>query len=124
QTCALPISEEPAGHADLRAGGPGARGEAVHEDHLAGPGGAVNMASVDIKKDVEVRVINGKDRGRTGRVVHVLTREGKVMVEGVAGARSQQRTSGKRCRCGSLLQQGGISECVLFVGFSNVHLVL
>ncbi len=28
-------------HPHLRAGGPGAAGQAVHEDHLAGPGGAL-----------------------------------------------------------------------------------
>ena len=34
-----------------RAGGPGAAGEAVHEDHLARTGGAVAMPSMDIRKD-------------------------------------------------------------------------
>ena len=81
------------------------------------------MPGVHIKKDDEVRVMNGKDRGRTGRVVHVLPKEGKVMVEGVARARRHQRTSGKRSRSGSQLQQGGIIERELFIDISNVQLV-
>jgi len=42
------------------------------------------MPGVDIKKDDHVKVMNGKDRGRTGRVVSVRPADGKVMVEGVA----------------------------------------
>ena len=81
------------------------------------------MPGVDIKKDDHVKVMNGKDRGRTGRVIHVLPREGRVMVEGVARAKKHQRTSGKRSRSGSQLQQAGIIETELFVDISNVQIV-
>ena len=40
------------------------------------------MPGVDIKKDDTVRVMAGKDRGKEGRVVRVLPREGKIMVDG------------------------------------------
>ena len=52
------------------------------------------MPGVDIKKDDTVRVISGKDRGREGRVVRVLPREGRVMVDGVALAKKHQRSTG------------------------------
>ena len=81
------------------------------------------MPGVDIKKDDQVRVMNGKDRGRSGRVIHVLPREGRVMVEGVARAKKHQRASGKRSRSGSQLQQAGIIETELFVDISNVQIV-
>ena len=81
------------------------------------------MATVHIKKDDEVKVMSGKDRGRTGRVVHVMPKEGRVMVEGVARARRHQRATGKRSRSGSQLQQAGIIERELFVEISNVQLV-
>jgi large subunit ribosomal protein L24 len=81
------------------------------------------MPGVDIRKDDEVRVMNGKDRGRSGRVVHVLPREGKVMVEGVARAKRHTRMSGKRSRSGQQLQQAGIIERELFIDISNVQLV-
>jgi large subunit ribosomal protein L24 len=81
------------------------------------------MPGVHIKKDDEVRVMNGKDRGRTGRVVNVQPREGKVMVEGVARAKRHQRASGKRSRSGSQLQQAGIIDRELFIDISNVQIV-
>ena len=81
------------------------------------------MATVHIKKDDEVKVVSGKDRGRTGRVVHVLPKEGRVMVEGVARSKRHQRASGKRSRSGSQLQQAGIIEREQFVDISNVQLV-
>ena len=81
------------------------------------------MPGVDIKKDDHVRVMSGKDRGRNGRVIHVLPREGRVMVEGVARAKKHQRATGKRSRSGSQLQQAGIIEREQFVDISNVQLV-
>jgi large subunit ribosomal protein L24 len=81
------------------------------------------MPGVDVKKDDEVRVMNGKDRGRTGRVVNVLPREGKVMVEGVARAKRHTRASGKRSRSGQQLQQAGIVEKEQFIDISNVQIV-
>jgi len=81
------------------------------------------MPGVDIHKDDEVKVMNGKDRGRTGRVVHVQPREGRVMVAGVARAKKHQRATGKKSRSGSALQQAGIIEKELFIDISNVQIV-
>lgn len=74
------------------------------------------MAGIGIKKDDEVEVISGKDRGRRGRVVQVLPKEGRLMVEGVARHKKGARPSRKR-------QQGGIIDVDLFVDASNVLLV-
>ncbi|HEX2030765.1 MAG TPA: 50S ribosomal protein L24 [Actinomycetota bacterium] len=71
---------------------------------------------VDIRRDDEVRVIHGKDRGKTGRVVRVLPREGRIMVEGVARAKKHTRPSKQR-------QQGGIIDVEQFVDISNVQVV-
>ena len=38
---------------------------------------------LNIKKDDEVEVIAGKDKGRRGKVLQVLPKEGKVVVEGL-----------------------------------------
>ena len=81
------------------------------------------MPGVDIKKDDHVKVMNGKDRGKSGRVIHVLPREGRVMVEGVARAKKHQRATGKKSRSGSQLQQAGIIDTELFVDISNVQIV-
>lgn len=74
------------------------------------------MPGVDIKKDDEVQVIHGKDRGTRGRVVRVLPGEGKIMVEGIARAKKHSRPSKRR-------QQGGIIDIEQFVDISNVAVV-
>jgi large subunit ribosomal protein L24 len=68
-------------------------------------------------------VMAGKSRGHTGRVIRVLPREGRVLVEGAAMAKKHQRTQGKRSASGSQLQQGGIIDTELFIDISNVQLV-
>jgi large subunit ribosomal protein L24 len=72
--------------------------------------------SVSIRKDDEVQVIHGKDRGSRGRVVRVLPREGRVMVEGIARAKKHSRPSKRR-------QQGGIIDIEQFVDISNLAIV-
>jgi large subunit ribosomal protein L24 len=81
------------------------------------------MPGVDIRKDDMVLVRTGKDRGKEGRVVRVLPREGRVMVEGVATAKRHQRTQGRRTSGGTQLQQGGIIDIETFIDISNVQLV-
>ena len=81
------------------------------------------MPGVNIKKDDQVRVMNGKSRGHTGRVIRVLPRDGRVMVEGAAMAKKHTRTQGKRSASGSQLQQGGIIDTELFIDISNVQIV-
>jgi large subunit ribosomal protein L24 len=74
------------------------------------------MPGVDIKKDDEVQVIHGKDRGTRGRVVRVLPKDGRIMVEGIARAKKHSRPSKQR-------QQGGIIDIEQFVDISNVAIV-
>ena len=81
------------------------------------------MPGVDIKKDDNVIVMSGKDRGHTGRVVHVMPRDGRIMVEGAARAKKHTQTRGKRSTGGQQLQQGGIIDTELYIDISNVMLV-
>ena len=74
------------------------------------------MPTVSIRKDDEVQVIHGKDRGVRGRVVRVLPRQRRIMVEGVARAKKHARPSKRR-------QQGGIIDVEQFVDISNVAVV-
>ncbi len=71
---------------------------------------------VSIKKDDEVQVMHGKDRGTRGRVVRVDPRQGRVMVEGIARAKKHSKPSKQR-------QQGGIIDVEQFVDISNVAIV-
>jgi large subunit ribosomal protein L24 len=81
------------------------------------------MAAVDIKKDDTVKVLQGKDRGKEGRVVRVDPRGRRVMVDGVAMAKKHTRSSGKRSTSGQQLQQGGIIDVEMFIDISNVAIV-
>jgi large subunit ribosomal protein L24 len=76
-----------------------------------------------IRKNDEVQVVSGKDRGKRGRVVHVVPQKNRVMVEGIARATKHTRTSGKRSSSGQQLQQGGIIQAEAFIDLSNVMLV-
>jgi large subunit ribosomal protein L24 len=81
------------------------------------------MPGVNIKRDDTVQVMAGKSRGHTGRVIRVLPRDGRILVEGAAMAKKHQRTTGKRSASGSQLQQGGIIDTELFIDISNVQIV-
>src|SRR5215217_7453447 len=81
------------------------------------------MPGVDIKKDDTVRVMTGKSRGHTGRVIRVLPTEGRVLVEGGNLAKKHQRTSGRRSSGGQQLQQGGIIDTEMPLNISNVQVV-
>ena len=77
---AVLINKDLRAHRDphLRPGGPRAPRAQVHEDHLARAGGAVAM---EIRKNDLVKVIAGKDKGKTGKVLEVLREKGRVRVE-------------------------------------------
>jgi large subunit ribosomal protein L24 len=74
------------------------------------------MPGVAVKKDDQVMVMTGKDRGRTGRVVNVRPGDGKVMVEGVARAKRHTRPTAKN-------RKGGIVQQEEFIDLSNVQIV-
>jgi large subunit ribosomal protein L24 len=81
------------------------------------------MPGVDIKKDDTVRVMTGKSRGHTGRVIRVMPREGRVLVEGGNMAKKHQRSTGRRSTSGQQLQQGGIIDTEMPLDISNVQVV-
>jgi large subunit ribosomal protein L24 len=71
---------------------------------------------VNVRKDDKVTVLSGKDKGKKGKVLVVMPKEGKVIVEGIAMA-----TKHKKPR--SQTQSGGIikQECPIYA--SKVMLV-
>jgi large subunit ribosomal protein L24 len=68
-----------------------------------------------IKKGDKVRVITGKDKGKSGVILRALPREGMVIIEGVAVY--------KRHRKGTTGQVGRIIEKSRPIHVSNVALV-
>lgn len=47
---------------------------------------------MNIKKGDKVKVITGKDKGKTGTVLRALPKEEKVVVEGIAVAKRHTRS--------------------------------
>lgn len=74
------------------------------------------MATSKIKKDDVVQVIAGKDKGATGKVLSVDTRNHKVLVEGVNMVSKHTKPSMSN-------QQGGIIEKEAPIDISNVMYV-
>jgi large subunit ribosomal protein L24 len=74
------------------------------------------MPGVNVKKDDNVMVVSGKDRGKSGRVVNVRPRDGKVMVEGIARMKRHTKPTAKNRKGGIVLQEE-------FIDISNVQIV-
>ena len=70
-----------------------------------------------LKKDDQVKVIAGRDRGRTGRVISVDRRKGKVLVEGVAMVKRHTRPNPSK------QIKGGIAERESPISVSNVMIL-
>ncbi len=71
-------------------------------------------ARIRLKKDDQVKVIAGKDRGKTGRVISVDRATGKVLVEGVALIKRHTRPNPSK------QIKGGIAERESAINVSNV----
>ena len=75
-----------------------------------------------IRKDDNVKVMAGKDRGKTGRVIRTDPKKGKVYVEGLNIVKRHQRpTSVKDASKGG--EVGGIIEKEGPIHISNVMLL-
>jgi large subunit ribosomal protein L24 len=69
-----------------------------------------------IRRDDQVKVISGKDRGKTGRVLRVDRARDRVYVEGLNIVKRHQRPR-------TMQEQGGIIEAPGAIHVSNVQLL-
>jgi large subunit ribosomal protein L24 len=74
------------------------------------------MQSVHVRRGDTVGVIAGREKGKRGKVLRVLTDKGRVLVEHVNMIKKHQRPTQK-------LRQGGIIEREGPLALSNVLLV-
>jgi large subunit ribosomal protein L24 len=58
-----------------------------------------------IKKNDQVIVISGRDKGKRGRVIEVLTKKGKVIVEGVNILKHHERPNRQRGIAGGIIDR-------------------
>jgi len=70
-----------------------------------------------IRKNDQVVVIAGRDKGRRGRVLEVAPTKGKVKVEGVGMIKRHQKANPQANR------GGGIVDKEAFIDLSNVQLI-
>jgi large subunit ribosomal protein L24 len=68
-----------------------------------------------IKKNDRVLIIAGEDRGKTGRVLKILAKKNRVVVEGLNMVKRHTKPTGKK--------QGGILEKEAPIHVSNVKKV-
>lgn len=74
------------------------------------------MAKIHIKKDDNVIVIAGADKGKTGKVLKVLVKENRAIVEGVNMVSKSTKPSAKS-------PQGGIIKQEAPIHISNISLI-
>jgi len=72
---------------------------------------------VDIRRNDQVRVISGRDKGKEGRVLRVSPAKGKVLVEHVMMVKKNVRPNPQKNI------KGGIAEQESSIAISNVMLV-
>lgn len=76
----------------------------------------MNIVKSRIKKDDKVKIIAGKDKGKIGKVLKVIKKNNRVIVENINVVKSHQKPSMKN-------PQGGIIDKEAPVDFSNVMLM-
>ena len=70
-----------------------------------------------IRKNDQVAIIAGRDKGRRGRVLEVAPVKGKIKVEGVGMIKRHQKANPQANR------GGGIVDKEAFIDISNVQLI-
>jgi len=69
-----------------------------------------------IRKGDIVQAIKGKDKGKKGKVIQVLTERGRALVEGINLAKKHKRQTRQD-------QKGGIVSIEMPIALSNIMLV-
>lgn len=69
-----------------------------------------------LKKNDTVQIITGKDKGKSGHVLEIDSRKGRIMIEGLNMVKKAARPKGQN-------QKGGITEIEASVDISNVMIV-
>jgi large subunit ribosomal protein L24 len=88
--------------------------------------GATKRSALKIRSGDQVRVISGKDRGKSGRVLRTEPRNGRVYVEGLNMSKRHirpQASSGGASGQNTAAQLGGVIEREGPIHISNVMLL-
>jgi large subunit ribosomal protein L24 len=69
-----------------------------------------------LRKNDQVRVMSGKDRGKSGRVVKIDRVKGRAVIEGLNLVKKAMKAKGQQ-------QKGGISSVEAAIHLSNLQMV-
>jgi|SRR5947209_8671923 len=96
-----------------------ARGQAAKRGGQAahGKGPGRNRINIRLKKEDQVKVIAGRDKGKTGRVISIDRRKGTVLIEGVSMVKRHTRPNPSK------QIKGGIAERESAISVSNVMIL-
>ena len=85
------------------------------EKHVKGrrAAAAPRALKMKVKKGDTVKVISGKDKGKSGEVTKVMPRENKIVVDGIALSKRHMKSTGRG-------QSGRIVERPMPIHASNV----
>jgi len=72
---------------------------------------------IRLKKDDQVKVISGRDKGKTGRVISIDRKHGTILIEGVSMVKRHTRPNPQR------QIKGGIAERESSISVSNVMIL-
>lgn len=72
--------------------------------------------SIQIKKDDKVKVISGKDKGKVGKVLKIIKKKNRVLVENINIVKRHTKPNAQN-------RQGGILESEAPIHWSNVMLM-
>ena len=76
----------------------------------------MNMERSRIRRDDKVKILAGKDKGKIGKVIKVVKKKNRVIVENINIVKSHQKPSMKN-------PQGGIIDIEAPIHLSNVMLM-
>ncbi len=74
------------------------------------------MVASKLRKNDQVQIMTGKDRGKSGRVVKIDHAKQRAMVEGLNMVKKAMKAKGQQ-------QKGGISSVEAAIHLSNLQLV-
>ncbi len=69
------------------------------------------MNNLHVKTGDEVKIISGKDKGKTGKVLQVSPAEGKVIVEGLNMVTKHVKAKGQGQLSGIVKAEGALYAC-------------
>ena len=72
--------------------------------------------AMGIRKGDKVKILAGRDKGKTGKVIHVYPKKGRALVEGVNMVKKHMRRSQQN-------PQGGVQNRELPIQLSNLGLL-